>query len=28
MPTIVACFKWVVDEVYIRRGAGGALDFS
>ena len=28
MPTIVACFKWVVDEAYIRRDAGGALDFS
>lgn len=28
MPTVVACFKWVVDEAYIRRGAGGALDFS
>jgi electron transfer flavoprotein beta subunit len=28
MPTIIACFKWVVDEVYIRRGSSGALDFS
>lgn len=28
MPTIVACFKWVVDEAYIRRGPAGALDFS
>jgi electron transfer flavoprotein beta subunit len=28
MPTIIACFKWVVDEAYIRRGAGGALDLS
>ena len=28
MPTVVACFKWVVDEAYIRRGAGGTLDFS
>jgi electron transfer flavoprotein beta subunit len=28
MPTIVACFKWVVDEAYIRRGPGGGLDFS
>ncbi len=28
MPTLIACFKWVVDEAYIRRGAGGALDFS
>ena len=24
MPVVVACFKWVVDEAYIRRGAGGA----
>ncbi len=28
MPNIVACFKWVVDEAYIRKGASGALDFS
>ena len=28
MPVVVACFKWVVDEAYIRRGAGGALDLS
>jgi electron transfer flavoprotein beta subunit len=28
MPNVVACFKWVVDEAYIRRGAGGTLDFS
>jgi len=28
MPTLIACFKWVVDEAYIRRGPGGALDFS
>ena len=28
MPVVIACFKWVVDEAYIRRGAGGALDFS
>lgn len=28
MPIVVACFKWVVDEAYIRRGAGGAVDFS
>jgi electron transfer flavoprotein beta subunit len=28
MPTVVACFKWVVDEAYIRRGAGGVLDLS
>lgn len=25
---IVVCFKWVIDEAYIRRGAGGVLDFS
>ena len=28
MPTIITCFKWVVDEAYIRRGASGDLDFS
>jgi electron transfer flavoprotein beta subunit len=28
MPTIIACFKWVVDEAYIRRMASGELDFS
>jgi len=28
MPNVVACFKWVVDEAYIRKGAGGVLDFS
>jgi electron transfer flavoprotein beta subunit len=28
MPTLIACFKWVVDEAYIRRGASGGLDFS
>jgi electron transfer flavoprotein beta subunit len=28
MPTVVACFKWVVDEAYIRRGSSGELDFS
>jgi len=28
MPNVVACFKWVVDEAYIRKGAAGALDFS
>jgi electron transfer flavoprotein beta subunit len=28
MPNMVACFKWVVDEAYIRRGSGGVLDFS
>jgi electron transfer flavoprotein beta subunit len=28
MPTIIACFKWVVDEAYIRKGPSGELDFS
>lgn len=28
MPNIIACFKWVVDEAYIRRGSSGDLDFS
>lgn len=28
MPTFIACFKWVVDEAYIRRGSSGTLDFS
>jgi electron transfer flavoprotein beta subunit len=28
MPDIIACFKWVVDEAYIRKGPSGALDFS
>ena len=28
MPTIVACFKWVIDEAYIRTGSSGDLDFS
>lgn len=28
MPTIIACFKWVIDEAYIRRDASGGLDFS
>jgi len=28
MATIIACFKWVVDEAYIRRGSSGQLDFS
>jgi electron transfer flavoprotein beta subunit len=28
MPTIIACFKWVIDEAYIRRSASGELDFS
>jgi len=28
MPTIITCFKWVIDEAYIRRGSSGDLDFS
>lgn len=28
MPDIVVCFKWVVDEAYIRRTSAGELDFS
>jgi electron transfer flavoprotein beta subunit len=28
MPDVIACFKWVVDEAYIRKGAAGELDFS
>lgn len=28
MPTIITCFKWVVDESYIRQGTAGELDFS
>ena len=28
MPTIIACFKWVIDEAYIRRTSSGDLDFS
>ncbi len=28
MPTIIACFKWVIDEAYIRQGSSGSLDFS
>lgn len=28
MPNFVTCFKWVVDEAYIRRGTSGTLDFS
>jgi electron transfer flavoprotein beta subunit len=28
MPNMVACFKWVVDEAYIRKGSSGSLDFS
>jgi electron transfer flavoprotein beta subunit len=28
MPVLVACFKWVVDEAYIRRTSSGELDFS
>jgi electron transfer flavoprotein beta subunit len=28
MPNIIACFKWVIDEAYIRKGSSGNLDFS
>lgn len=28
MPEIIVCFKWIVDEAYIRRGSAGDLDFS
>lgn len=28
MPNIIACFKWVVDEAYIRKTPSGGLDFS
>ena len=28
MPIIIACFKWVIDEAYIRRSSSGELDFS
>lgn len=28
MPIIISCFKWVIDEAYIRRGSSGNLDFS
>ena len=28
MPTVIACFKWVVDEAYIRLRPSGDLDFS
>jgi electron transfer flavoprotein beta subunit len=28
MPRIIACFKWVIDEAYIRQGSSGTLDFS
>jgi len=28
MPVLVACFKWVVDEAYIRRTSAGELDLS
>lgn len=28
MPTLIACFKWVIDEAYIRQGSSGTLDFS
>jgi electron transfer flavoprotein beta subunit len=28
MPDIVVCFKWVVDEAYLRRTSSGGLDFT
>jgi len=28
MPELVVCFKWVIDEAYIRRTSAGGLDFS
>lgn len=28
MPNIIACFKWVIDEAYIRKTQSGGLDFS
>ncbi|MBA4397490.1 MAG: electron transfer flavoprotein subunit beta [Syntrophus sp. (in: bacteria)] len=28
MSMIIACFKWVIDEAYIRQGSSGSLDFS
>lgn len=28
MPDILSCYKWVVDEAYIRAGSGGDLDLS
>jgi len=28
VPTVIACFKWVVDEAYIRLRPSGDLDFS
>lgn len=28
MPQMIACFKWVVDEAYIRVGASGDLDMN
>jgi len=28
MPDILSCYKWVVDEAYIRSGPGGDLDLS
>jgi len=28
MPNMIACFKWVVDEAYVRSGASGDLDLS
>ena len=28
MPSTIACFKWVVDEAYIRQSPSGDIDFS
>ncbi|MDD5168297.1 MAG: electron transfer flavoprotein subunit beta/FixA family protein [Syntrophales bacterium] len=28
MSTFIPCFKWIIDEAYIRRNASGGLDFS
>ncbi|MGE5390199.1 MAG: electron transfer flavoprotein subunit beta/FixA family protein [Deltaproteobacteria bacterium] len=28
MPSVLSCYKWVVDEAYIRSGPGGSLDLS
>ncbi|HEX3011243.1 MAG TPA: electron transfer flavoprotein subunit beta/FixA family protein, partial [Syntrophomonadaceae bacterium] len=28
MPDIIACFKWVIDEAYIKFGSSGEIDFD
>lgn len=28
MPDIIACFKWVIDEAYLKSGASGDIDFN